>query len=281
MWSTPPTVRVSRTIQTGFAALGSEDIGTAFDTADESAFDFVEVQMDHWGNQWLQQNGDRLQDMATEAAADVHVHLPYGAENESVAASDRAVRTASVEWFQSCIETAASVGAEKGVLHVETDDDSPHLANEERQAELAETLRDVDQFARDREFTVCVENLPDRYPDLDRLETLAELTELRFTVDTGHAKVNGYSDREIAEFVEQYGHRVSHFHLNDTRKAADEHLPFGAGTVDFDMILGALPSLWNGTLTAEIKTTDYDYIRFSGEKIEDTLTRCFETPATA
>ena len=266
---------MSRTIQTGFAAIEHEDIGAAFITADDSAFDFVEVQMDHWDKQWLQQNGDYLQDIAGEATVDILVHLPYGDENESVAASDATVRTDSLEWYQSCIETAVSVGAKKGVLHLETDDNSAHLANEERQDELVETLQSLDRFARDRGFIICVENLPDRYPDLDDLETLAERTDLQFTVDTGHAKVNGYSDEEIAQFVQQHGDRISHFHLNDTRKPADEHLPFGAGNIDFDRIFARIPSSWDGTLTTEINTFDYDYIRFSGEMLENTLERCF------
>jgi sugar phosphate isomerase/epimerase len=266
---------VPRTIQTGFAAIEHEDIGAAFITADDSAFDFVEVQMDHWDKQWLQQNGDYLQDIAGEATVDILVHLPYGDQNESVAASDSTVRTESIEWYQSCIKTAVSVGAEKGVLHVETDDNSAHLANDERHEELVETLQRLNEFACDREFIICVENLPGRYPDLDNLETLAERTDLQFTVDTGHAKVNGYSDEEIAQFVEQHGDRISHFHLNDTRKPADEHLPFGAGNIDFGQIFARLPSSWDGTLTTEINTFDYAYIRFSSEMLEDTLERCF------
>jgi sugar phosphate isomerase/epimerase len=266
---------VSRTIQTGFAPIIHEDIEAAFTTADDSAFDFVEVQMNHWGDQWLRRNRDHLRDIAGEATADILVHLPYGNEDESVAASDLTVRAESTERYQSCIETAASVGAKKGVLHVETDDDSPHLANGGRQDELVETLRALDQFAHDRKCIICVENLPDRYPDLDDLEVLAERTDLQFTVDTGHAKVNGYSDEEIAQFVGKHGDRISHFHLNDTRKPADEHLPFGAGNIDFGQIFTRLPSSWNGTLTMEIKTFDYDYIRFSGEMLEGTLERCF------
>lgn len=266
---------MSRTIQTGFNAIRSEDIGAAFRTLEDSTFDFVEVHMDSWGRQWLQRKGDDLQEIAGETTTDALVHLPFGNENESVAASDSAIRTESIEWFQSCIETAASVGVKKGVLHVETDDDSAHLANDERQDELIDILRELDRFARDQEFTICVENLPDRYPDLDDLKTLAKRTELRFTLDTGHAKVNGYADEEIAQFVEQYGDRISHFHLNDTRKPADEHLPFGAGNIDFDQIFASLPSSWEGTLTTEIKTFDYDYIRFSGEMLDDSLGRCF------
>jgi sugar phosphate isomerase/epimerase len=273
----PALLPVSQTIRTGFSAIGGENIKTAFRTAHGSSFDFVEVQMDHWDREWLQLNGDQLQNMASDAAVDVLVHLPYGAEHESIAASDPAVRARSMEWFQSCIETAASVGANKGVLHVETDEDSPHLANDGRLDELADTLRELDRFADDQEFTICIENLPGRYPHLDDLKTLARTTDLRFTVDTGHAKVNGYSDGEVARFVAGHGDQISHFHLNDTRKPADEHLPFGAGNIDFGQILGKLPSSWTGTLTTEIKTSDYDYIAFSGEKLADTLVRCCET----
>jgi len=64
---------------------------------------------------------------------------------------------------------------------------------------------------------------------------------------------------------------LSHVHLNDTRGPTDEHLPFGAGTVGFGSIFGALPDDWEGTATLEINTRDYDYIEISVHKLDELL----------
>lgn len=264
---------MSRSIKTGFSAIGEQDIEEAFQIIEKSPFDFVEIQMNHWDESWMQTNADRIQSLASEANAELTVHLPFGTEKEGLGASDPTVRADAVDHFKSCIEAAQSIGAKKGVLHVETTDDSQHLISAGKEHELFTILQEIDNFAHKQDLEVCVENLPNRYPDLSDLKTLVKKTDLQFTVDTGHAKVNDYSDEDVARFVSEHGKRISHFHLNDTRKSQDEHLPFGSGTINFDQIFAALPAKWNGTLTAEINTFDYDYIEFSGEKLEASFDR--------
>lgn len=264
---------VTQSIKTGFSAIGEQDIETAFQTVKIPIFDFVEVQMNYWDESWLQSNADRIQSLASEANAELIVHLPFGTEKEALGASDPTIQDTALDRYKSCIEAARSIGAKKGVLHVETTKDSPHLATVGKDDELVKILQKIANFAHSCDFELCVENLPNRYPDLSHLETLVEKIDLQLTVDTGHAIVNEYSDEDVAKFVGEYGNRICHFHLNDTRRQHDEHLPFGSGTIDFDRIFAALPADWQGTMTVEIDTFDYDYIEFSGEKLQATLER--------
>jgi sugar phosphate isomerase/epimerase len=91
------------------------------------------------------------------------------------------------------------------------------------------------------------------------------------TLDTGHARVSGLDSAEIASFVGEHADRISHFHLNDTRGPSDEHLPFGAGTIDFEVIFDALPDDWEGTMSLEVFTLDFDYIGASKERLDALL----------
>ena len=91
------------------------------------------------------------------------------------------------------------------------------------------------------------------------------------TLDTGHARVDGMDAAEIAEFLDEHGERVSHVHVNDSRQAADEHVPTGSGNLDFETALAPLREGWTGTVSAEVFTFDFDYIELSKEKLDGYL----------
>ncbi|WP_254535992.1 sugar phosphate isomerase/epimerase family protein [Halomarina litorea] len=74
----------------------------------------------------------------------------------------------------------------------------------------------------------------------------------------------------MANFAAAHGERISHFHLNDTRRARDEHLPFGSGTIDFAAIFDALGD-WTGTLSLEVFTLDFEYVATSKERLDALL----------
>lgn len=257
-------------ITTGFTAISDAPLDDAFATIADSPFEFIELPMSRWDAAWLADAHETVASAAEAVDAGLVVHLPYGAPHESLAASDADLRAESMAWYEQNILAAAAAGATKAVVHVETDADSPHLA-EADPAMLYETLETLDARADDAGITLCVENLPNRYPSLDDLRQLVEATDVALTVDTGHARVNGFAFEEIVAFVADHHDRIAHFHLNDTRRARDEHLPFGAGDVAFGELFAALGSGWSGTLTTEINTFDYDYIRFSGQKLRDVL----------
>jgi sugar phosphate isomerase/epimerase len=70
-------------------------------------------------------------------------------------------------------------------------------------------------------------------------------------LDTGHAAVN----KNAAELVASLGDVIAHFHVHDNHGARDEHLPIGAGSIDFAPYVPILERL-DGMAIAEIVWED-------------------------
>lgn len=258
-------------IRTGFSSLGVHSIETAFERGEAYGFDFVELTMNDYGRELLADDAAAIRALAESAALGVVVHLPFGGDDLALGSSDDAVRAASLAELKDCVRAAGEIDAEKGVLHVETSSDAPHLLDADGLDDLVETLVEIDDFARDRGVELCAENMLRRPPRLADLSVLVDRTDLSLTLDTGHARANGRDHADVVGFVEEHAGAISHVHLNDTRGPSDEHLPFGAGNYDFAGLFAAFPDDWTGTLSLEVSTEDYDYIEISKRKLDELL----------
>lgn len=250
----------------GFVTQIGMDHETAFDAAAEYGFDYVELMMDA---DYERRNVDpaAVRDAAAERDLDLLVHLPFALD---VGSAYEHVREGAIRELVAAMETAAAMGARKGVAHANSKAWGPAWDDEDLQALVLDSVRKLDAESPDG-FEVCFENIPrGAFSTSDFPELFAE-TDASMTFDTGHARVDGYDSRGMARFTGEHADRISHFHLNDTRKARDEHLPFGSGTIDFEEVLGALPEDWSGTLSLEIFTPDYGYVGVSKEYLDDVL----------
>ena len=263
------------TFHTGFSSLGADGYETELDRGGEYGFDFVELTMNDYPAAELDANADRIRSLAREHGLDLIVHLPHGGRDAMIGSTDDRVREKSIQQFAAAIEAAGSIGAGKAVLHADSSDELL-LAEAGRFDELYTAVEELAEVANENDVELCVENMLGRKRrrlsprDVVRV---AERTGASMTFDTGHARTMGYDDEAAASFLREHADVVSHFHLNDTRGPSDEHLPFGAGTIDFETILGSLPADWEGTLTMEISTPSYDYVEFSHRKLLCTLKR--------
>jgi sugar phosphate isomerase/epimerase len=127
-------------------------------------------------------------------------------------------------------------------------------------------------------MTLCIENM---FPQANFLtqpqefqEVFESFPEIRLALDIGHANLGGNKNSAI-EFIQCYGYRIGHIHANDNFGKEDNHLPIGAGLIDFERILKALKETpYDDTITLEVFSRDRDYLRISKEKIQkiwDTL----------
>jgi sugar phosphate isomerase/epimerase len=92
--------------------------------------------------------------------------------------------------------------------------------------------------------------------------------ELRLTLDIGHANLGSGKNRST-EFIHHFGYRIGHVHANDNFGKEDNHLPIGAGVIDFEKILKELnQTQYNETITLEVFSRDRDYLKISMEKIK-------------
>ncbi len=257
----------------GFSSIGSQGYDVAIERGGMYGFDFVELTMNDYPRDVLSANADRIRSLAEEHDVDLVVHLPHGSDDNMLASSDRAVRESSLETMQDAVLAAGDIGAEKAVLHIDATDHLQLLEAGQPDV-LYDTVSELKATADEVGVEICAENMLGRKRRRISLRDLVDIvaeTGVSVTIDTGHAATMGYSSADIASYVEQYGESVSHFHLNDTHGSSDDHLAFGAGRIDFAEIFAALPADWVGTLCLEIKTDDYGYIEYSGQRLDAVL----------
>jgi sugar phosphate isomerase/epimerase len=116
-------------------------------------------------------------------------------------------------------------------------------------------LREIIDKARERNITICLENLSEDCDDLNKVFEV--LSRLYLTLDIGHAQLLR-SKTTAFDMIAAYAHRIRHLHLHDNigGNSVDDdlHLPVGDGTVDFLGILSALQEAgYRGTATLELK----------------------------
>ena len=253
--------------RTGFVTQIGMDRTEAFDAAAEYGFEFVELMMDGANERRrLADRADEIRAALGERGLDLLVHLPFGGVD--IGSPLEHVREGSLREVTAAVETAADVGAEKAVLHPDTNAWSPAWETDELHDRVIDSLRELDARAADRGVSLCAENVPRSAVRTHEFPKLLAETDISMTLDTGHARIDGRDSGGIAAFVSDHGDRIDHVHLNDTRRAQDEHLPFGSGTLDFERIFDAFPDGWTGTLSLEVFTDDYDYIGVSKDRLD-------------
>ena len=234
-------------------------------------FDYIEVTMDapyaHY-SVIREQKGELLKALDRLGMALV-CHLPTFV---STADLTDTLREASIEETMNSMQVAAEVNALKAVLHPSFIQGLgamiPDLARQHAKASMARLLSEAERL----KLTVCVENMFPRSLSMIRPRDFDALFEIfphaMMTLDTGHANIGGGTER-ILGFIKRFPDRIGHIHASDNRGRDDDHLPIGAGTIDFSRVAKALKDIsYDGTITLEIFTRDRGYLNISREKLE-------------
>ncbi len=253
--------------KTGFVTQIGMNYEEAFEAAADLDFDYVELMMDG-ATERQRIDPTAVRTKAEQCGIDLAVHLPFSLD---IGSPFEHVREGAVREVQAAIETASEFGATKGVVHASSNAWRPAWDADEIGSNVVESVATLDEFARDRGFEICVENIPGGWFSIHDFDRIFADTDASMTLDTGHARIDGLESAEIAQFAGEHGDRISHFHLNDTRGPKDEHLAFGSGTIDFGEIFGALPDDWDGTLSLEVFTLEYGYIETSKTYLDELL----------
>lgn len=161
-----------------------------------------------------------------------------------------------IQTHRACLDSAASLDADAAVVHPASAAMEDAYDESEIIDGVVESLADLCVYGEQLGISVCVENIQSGPFTLDGLSRVTEETPAGLVIDTGHARVSGHGMDELRDFVTEHRDRIEHVHLNDTRGPRDEHLPLGAGTVEFDSFLAALGPEWDGRLCVEAITGD-------------------------
>jgi sugar phosphate isomerase/epimerase len=254
----------------GFVAQLPMDPVETVEFAAAEGFDYVELFLDgpHAPDRV---DGEAVAEASARTGVDLAAHLAFGGVDLGTPLGH--VREGSCRELEAAVEAAAGFGVERAVAHLSTNAWSPAWDDDEVRAALFDSVRRLAAFGRDHGCELCFENVPRGAFTTHDLPALFEATDASATLDTGHARIDGRDAGGTAALVADYPHRIRHVHLNDTRGPSDDHLPFGAGDLDFETILRALPSDWGGTLSLEVFTFSFDYVAASKRRLDALLAR--------
>lgn len=182
------------------------------------------------------------------------------------------LREASLQENLKAIEASAELGIRKLVLHPGYITGMGKFVFDKAKAHGLKSIEILLKKADSLDITLCIENMFPQAHFLTAPKEFQEIfdafPELRLALDVGHANLGGDRNSSI-EFIQRYGHRLGHIHANDNFGKEDNHLPIGAGLIDFERIIKALKQIpYDETITLEVFSRDRDYLRISKEKIK-------------
>ena len=122
----------------------------------------------------------------------------------------------------------------------------------------ADSLKEILDFIEDENFNIklCLENtLPGEVgcflEDLMSVKEKLKSEKIKFCLDTGHYNIGKKQDDILAEMVPG----IEELHIHDNDGQEDEHLPPGAGAIDWRELFVILGGS-RGISVFELKTAD-------------------------
>jgi sugar phosphate isomerase/epimerase len=200
-------------------------------------------------------------------------HLPTFVSTADLTES---IREASLLEMYNSLEVAAELGCQKVVLHPGHISGMGIYVKETALAHANNSLTAIIDRAQALGLCVCLENMFPKcrafVEPADFVEILERFPDLMLTLDTGHANIGNSSGRRILEFIEKFGRRIGHLHVSDNFGERDDHIPLGAGKIDFLKIVSALKQCeYDDTATFEIFSEDRRELQMSRDRFDEML----------
>lgn len=174
------------------------------------------------------------------------------------------VRQAAIESTVDLFETFAELGIQWVTVHVARghkafDHNDILRWNGESFSQLAER-------AKEYNLSIMVEHVPDHDLRISDLRTILNAdARLGFHLDVGHAFVGG---DKLEGLLKAFHKRLVHVHLSDNWYRTDDHLPLGAGRIEWPRAIQLIKHAgYDDTITLEVFSPDRDYLLLSAQKV--------------
>lgn len=186
-------------------------------------------------------------------------YLPFGSPIGPLreAAIDDVVRT--LDFFKEAGASVVTVHPDPGVGAME---------NSATIGLNALSFKIISDEAAKRDITMVVENVPGMFSSVEALRSiLNSVPALRFHLDVGHAFIGRHRFNHL---LSAFKDKLAHVHLSDNRLRDDDHLPLGAGRINWDDVIKAIKKTgYDGTFTLEVFANDRRYVLGSMEKLKE------------
>jgi sugar phosphate isomerase/epimerase len=237
----------------------------------ELGFDYLELTMDppqaHYSI--IRKQKKRLLKALDRKQMKLVCHLPSFVYTADLT---HGLRKASLNEVIKSLEVAAELGCLKAVLHPSYIMGLGIFVLDQAREYALESLEAIMEKADQLDLLICLENLFPKAHSLVEPEDFADIfvkfPNLKMTLDTGHAHIEDTEGKRAVKFIERFPDRIEHIHVSDNFGEADNHLPVGAGTVNFNEIVKALKGIgYDNTITLEVFSKDRGYLRMSRNKV--------------
>jgi sugar phosphate isomerase/epimerase len=239
----------------------------------ELKFDYLELAMDppHGDANSIRKQKRELQESLKQYELGLVCHLPTFLSTADL--TDR-LRQASIDEVLASLEVAADMQPLKVVLHPSYMMGLGAFVPEVTKAHALESLEMIVEKAHDLGLCLCLENMFPRTQWLVNPEEfvaiLAKFPTVNLLLDIGHAHIEDAGGNKCLRFIDKFRGRIGHLHASDHFGKEDQHLPIGAGIIDFSKIVKAIKEIgYDDTITLEVFSRDRDYLKMSKKKMEE------------
>ena len=243
----------------------------------ELEFDYLELTMDSPQAHYriIRKQKKKLLKALDRYDMKILCHLPTFVSTADLTPS---LRKASLTEVLKSLDVAAEIGCIKAVLHPAFIGYLGIMVMDKAKAYALESLAAIVERADQLGLMVCFENMFPRYHSMVKPEEFTEIfklfPQLNMTLDIGHAHIEDRTGGRALDFIKKFPNRIRHVHVSDNFGKEDDHLPIGAGTVNFPEVVKALKNIgYDDTITFEVFSRDRDYLRISREKLANMFTR--------
>ncbi len=190
-----------------------------------------------------------IQETIGSTSLQVTLHAPYSDLN--IASMNYPIYRESIRQIVKTIDAANRLDAGKVTFHPGYLSPVGKLVPDKVWTAQKSALVEIGQAASECGILACLENLGGykeflcRFPE-EILGMTEDLEGIGITLDLGHANT---VDR-VSEFLARLG-SVHHLHIHDNHGSHDEHLPLGAGTIDWEKAGRAVASRYSGMVVVE------------------------------
>jgi sugar phosphate isomerase/epimerase len=185
------------------------------------------------------------------------LHAPFSDLN--LASFNKTVLEESKRQIKRSLEIAAEIGAITSTVHFGRYSPLGLSYPDKALLRNLESLREINSFAADIGADVAFENSPcgfgAMYGPLDLIEHLTGESEVKITLDVGHA--NTWEEEVVEDFIYRLNSNIAHVHLHDNSGEDDNHLVIGEGAIDYKRVFDAFKDInYQNALCLELLNED-------------------------
>jgi sugar phosphate isomerase/epimerase len=243
----------------------------------ELKFDYLELAMDppYCDSKNLKKKKREIQERLAQHNLELVCHLPTFL---STADLTDGIRQASIDETLDSLEVAAEMEPLKVVLHPSYMMGLGTFLPDLARVHAMESLEIIVEKAHALGLCLCLENMFPRTQWLinpeEFVDILAKFPTANLLLDVGHAHIDDPKGEKCLRFIEMFPGRIGHVHVSDNFGKEDQHLPIGAGIIDFSRVVKALKGIgYDDTITLEVFSRDRDYLKISKKKMEEMFGR--------